>query len=164
MSLYSMPEPIKKSAPVKKSAKPAVTHAAPVAHAAHPGRYIEAVGRRKTAIARVRLSSGTGKVLVNGLEPKAYFTLPRLVSAAVSPLEDLKIKDTFDVSAHVSGGGIHAQSGAVRLGIARAIVMKNESWKPRLRALGFLTRDSRMVERKKYGLKKARRAPQWAKR
>jgi small subunit ribosomal protein S9 len=68
------------------------------------------------------------------------------------------------VSAKVSGGGIHAQAGAVRLGVSRALVKKNDEWKKRLRVLGFLTRDSRMVERKKYGLKKARRSPQWAKR
>ncbi len=138
----------------------------PAAHAAHAKaeRYIEAIGRRKTAIARVRISTGTGKVLINDKDPKHYFAMPRLTVIAVSPLEDLKIKENFDVSAHVSGGGIHAQAEAIRLGIARAIVEKNGDWKKRLRVSGFLTRDSRMVERKKYGLKKARRAPQWAKR
>jgi small subunit ribosomal protein S9 len=126
-------------------------------------RYTEAVGRRKTAIARVRISAGTGKMVVNGKTPAEYFTLPRLVAAARSPLEQLKLDD-YDVSVKVSGGGVHAQADAVRLGLSRAIIAKSPDWKPRLRTMGFLTRDSRMVERKKYGLRKARRAPQWAKR
>ena len=145
------------------AAKPATaTHAA--AHSARPGRYIEAVGRRKTAIARVRLTSGDGKFVVNGKEPKHYFSLPRLIEAALAPLRELQIDKTYDVSAKVVGGGIRAQAEAIRLGIARAIIEKNPEWKLRLRASGYLTRDSRMVERKKYGLLKARRRPQWAKR
>jgi len=139
----------------------AATHAA--AAPAKKGRYTEAVGRRKTAIARVRISAGTGKMVVNGKTPSDYFTLPRLVAAARSPLEQLKL-DEYDVSVKVSGGGIHAQADAVRLGLSRAIIAKSSDWKPRLRTMGFLTRDSRMVERKKPGLRKARRAPQWAKR
>ena len=133
-------------------------------HTTSKNRYVEAVGRRKTAIARVRISSGDGKLSINEKEPKAYFDLPRLVTIAFSPLSELKIDGTYDVSAHVSGGGIHAQAEAIRLGIARAIIEKNPEWKKRLRVEGMLTRDSRMVERKKYGLKKARRRPQWAKR
>lgn len=136
----------------------------PAAHkAASKGRYTEAVGRRKTAIARVRIMSGSGKVTVNGKDIKHYFVLPRLVQDARSPLEQLKLNE-LDVTVVVSGGGIHAQAGAIRLGISRAIIAKTPDWKPRLRTMGFLTRDSRMVERKKYGLNKARRAPQWAKR
>ncbi|HUC31098.1 MAG TPA: 30S ribosomal protein S9 [Candidatus Paceibacterota bacterium] len=135
-------------------------HKAP-ASAKH--RYTEAVGRRKTAIARVRIMPGTGKMTVNGKTPVEYFTLPRLVQDARSPLEQLKLTE-YDVTVLVSGGGIHAQAGAVRLGLSRAIIAKSPDWKPRLRTMGFLTRDSRMVERKKYGLNKARRAPQWAKR
>ena len=100
---------------------------------------------------------------VNGKDVKKYFVSVRQQMAAVSPFTDLKIV-TFDASAHVSGGGIHAQAEAIRLGLSRAIIMKNPEWKKRLHTVGFLTRDSRMVERKKYGLKKARRAPQWAKR
>ena len=127
-------------------------------------RYTEAVGRRKTAIARVRITpGGTGKMTVNGKTPTQYFTLPRLVEDARSPLEQLKLYN-YDVTVVVTGGGIHAQAGAVRLGLSRAIIAKEPDWKPRLRTIGFLTRDSRMVERKKYGLNKARRAPQWAKR
>jgi small subunit ribosomal protein S9 len=132
--------------------------------AAKSHRYTEAVGRRKTAIARVRITTGgTGKMTVNGKTPTQYFTLPRLVQDARSPLEQLKLTD-YDVTVVVTGGGIHAQAGAVRLGLSRAIIAKEPDWKPRLRTMGFLTRDSRMVERKKYGLNKARRAPQWAKR
>jgi small subunit ribosomal protein S9 len=90
--------------------------------------------------------------------------LARLIADAKAPLTSLKIAGEWDMTVMVSGGGIHAQAGAVRLGVARAIIKKNAEWKKYLRVLGFLTRDSRMVERKKYGLKKARRSPQWAKR
>ena len=153
------------------AAKPAhIVHAAAHPHAATAhktaggkSRYTEAVGRRKTAIARVRIMPGTGKMTINGKTPKEYFTLPRLVQDARSPLEQLKLTE-YDVTVLVTGGGIHAQAGAVRLGLSRAIIAKEPDWKPRLRTMGFLTRDSRMVERKKYGLNKARRAPQWAKR
>ena len=126
--------------------------------------YTEAVGRRKTAIARVRLTKGDGKLVVNGKTAKDYFTLQRLVTSAVQPLTDLKINGDFDISAQVRGGGIHAQAEAIRLGIARALAEREPERKKLLRVSGFLTRDSRMVERKKYGLKKARRRPQWAKR
>jgi len=152
------------------AAKPAVHHAAAHAAPAHKPaaakshRYTEAVGRRKTAIARVRIiPGGTGKMTVNGKTPAQYFTLPRLVQDARSPIDQLKLTE-YDVTVNVTGGGIHAQAGAVRLGLSRAIIAKEPDWKPRLRTMGFLTRDSRMVERKKYGLNKARRAPQWAKR
>jgi len=127
-------------------------------------RYIEAVGRRKTAIARVRVSGGKGAFVVNGKEFKQYFNLERLWLAASAPLRELKLGDKFDVEARVSGGGVKAQAGAVRLGLSRALVLGDPEFKKRLRKLGFLTRDSRKVERKKYGLKKARRAPQWQKR
>ncbi|MGC9599583.1 MAG: 30S ribosomal protein S9 [Minisyncoccia bacterium] len=137
--------------------RPRPTRAAP------EGRYSEAIGRRKTAVARVRIMAGKGKVTVNGKEPTQYFVLPRLLAIALAPLRELKLDD-IDVSVKIGGGGISAQAEAVRHGISRAIVVRTSEWKPRLRALGYLTRDSRMVERKKYGLKKARRAPQWAKR
>ena len=143
--------------------EPTPRHHVAAHHAPASGRYIEAVGRRKTAIARVRIVAGKGKVTVNGKDLKSYFTLPRLVAAAKAPLDQLQIVD-LDVSVKVSGGGIHAQAEAVRLGLSRAIVAKSADWKPRLRVTGFLTRDSRMVERKKYGKRKARRSPQWAKR
>jgi small subunit ribosomal protein S9 len=143
-------------------AHPTAAHAA-VSHATKPGRYTEAVGRRKTAIARVRIMKGDGKVTVNGKDLKHYFVLARHAAAARSPLDQLKLVD-FDVTVHVAGGGIHSQADAIRLGLSRAIVAKDPEWKPRLRTIGFMTRDSRMVERKKYGKKKARRSPQWAKR
>jgi small subunit ribosomal protein S9 len=126
-------------------------------------RYIEAIGRRKTAIARVRIVKGTGKVTVGEKTLAQYFQLPRLQDMIVAPLTKLQMT-AFDVSAHVSGGGINSQAEAIRLGIARALVMKDADLKGQLRTLGYLTRDSRAVERKKPGLKKARRAPQWAKR
>ena len=158
-------KPAHRAAARSTAAHPALAHkatAAPAAAKSH--RYTEAVGRRKTAIARVRITTGgTGKMTVNGKTPKDYFTLPRLVADARSPIDQLKL-DNYDVSVNVSVGGIHAQAGAVRLGLSRAIIAKEPDWKPRLRTMGFLTRDSRMVERKKYGLNKARRAPQWAKR
>lgn len=168
-----------KHAPARPAAHAAASHAA-AAHPAHAAahsashgaahasskaaRYLEATGRRKTAIARVRLVAGKGTVTVNGKELSAYFAMPRLVSAATAPLRELNIDKNYDVSVKVSGGGIHAQAEAIRHGISQAIVHADVAWKPRLRAVGYMTRDSRMVERKKYGLKKARRAPQWAKR
>jgi small subunit ribosomal protein S9 len=156
----------KNNMPTTKSTSPAqaAKSAASATRAPRANRYTEAIGRRKTAIARVRLTSGEGKVVVNGQDPKKYFPLERLVAAALAPLRDLKIEKTYDITAKVSGGGIRAQAEAIRLGISRAIIELNPEWKKILRVSGFLTRDSRMVERKKYGLRKARRRPQWAKR
>ncbi|MEK7076674.1 MAG: 30S ribosomal protein S9 [Patescibacteria group bacterium] len=136
----------------KKSAKP------------HASRYTEAVGRRKTAIARVRAWSGSGSFTVNEKPMKDYFPMPRLWRVALDPLVRLKLDDKIDASAKVVGGGISAQAEAVRHGLSRALVLADPGAKSKLRMFGFLTRDSRMVERKKYGLKKARRAPQWQKR
>lgn len=127
-------------------------------------RYVEGVGRRKTAVARVRITNGKGGMVVNGKDVAAYFPIARFRDMALAPLSALKQEDAFNVSAKVTGGGIHAQAEAVRHGLSRALVLMNEEFKKRLRGLGFLTRDPRMVERKKYGLKKARRAPQWQKR
>ena len=128
-------------------------------------RYTEGVGRRKTSIARVRIADGKGKFVVNEKDLKHYFQLGILESCAKSPFSKLKIEDDkFDVSAKVSGGGIHAQAEAIRLGLSRALAIVNPEFQKRLHFFGFLTRDSRMVERKKYGLRKARRAPQWQKR
>lgn len=138
---------------VTTEAKPKVHH-----------KYWEAVGRRKTAIARTRLMKGSGEVIVNEKSAKLYFSTERMRQNALAPMQDLNLADKFDASIKVSGGGMTAQAGAVRLGIARALCLAEPDFKKRLRQGGFLTRDSRMVERKKYGLKKARRAPQWAKR
>ena len=143
---------------VKSAAKPVHKEAKP------SGRYFEGIGRRKTAIARVRIMIGKGDVSVGEKSMAQYFAHPRLQEIIKSPFEKLKLGEKFDVTAQVQGGGIHAQAEAVRLGIARALVEKDSELKKRLRAYGFMTRDPRMVERKKPGLKKARRAPQWAKR
>ena len=127
-------------------------------------RYFEGIGRRKTAVARVRIVPGKGGILVNSKEAKEYFRMQELQKIISSPFENLNMSGKFDISAKVSGGGINAQAEALRLGLSRALVLLNPDLKKPLRSFGFLTRDSRMVERKKYGLKKARRAPQWQKR
>src|SRR3989344_2939032 len=127
-------------------------------------RYFEGIGRRKTAVARVRITKGGGALVVNGQKPEEYFNAPFFGKVALSPFEKLALSDKFSVSAKVVGGGVNAQAEAVRLGLARALVIFDATFRDKLRAFGFLTRDSRMVERKKYGLKKARRAPQWKKR
>lgn len=127
-------------------------------------RYFEAVGRRKTAIARVRLFNHKGGVIVNDKDYQKYFTIPRLRYVVFSPLEKTKLNDKVEVIAKVSGGGMSSQAEAVRHGLSRALVLFDSSLKSVIKGLGYLKRDPRMVERKKFGLKKARRAPQWAKR
>lgn len=126
--------------------------------------YFEAVGRRKTAIARVRLYTKKTGITVNDKDYKKYFPTMRLQKEAEAPLEKMKISEKLGAVIKVKGGGLSAQAEAVRHGISRALVEFNSEFKKRLRRVGYLTRDSRMVERKKYGLKKARRAPQWKKR
>jgi len=130
-----------------------------------PEKYLEAVGRRKTAIARVRLLiKGEKSFLING-KPLAHY-LPgfELQKIANSPLEKMNCLDKFGILAKVKGGGIHAQAEAIRLGIARALIIFNPDFRKRLKRVNYLTRDPRMKERKKFGLKRARRAPQWQKR
>lgn len=128
-------------------------------------RYYEAVGRRKTAIARVRLfTRGDKSFIVNDKSLEKYFMGAQFKSIIEAPLVKMNIGDRFKVTAVVKGGGINSQAEAIRHGIARALVMFNLDFKKRLKKSGYLTRDSRMKERKKPGLKKARRAPQWAKR
>src|SRR3989344_3245681 len=129
-------------------------------HAIKKGeRYFEGVGRRKTAVARVRITKGAGTVVVNGKKPEEYFNTLLSGQLALSPLEKLALSGKFNVSAKVVGGGVNAQAEAVRLGLSRALVIFDAPLRDKLRAFGFLTRDPRMVERKKYGHKKARRAP-----
>lgn len=124
----------------------------------------QATGRRKTAVARVLLIPGDGKILVNGKKAEEYFhTLSSLVTIK-EPLELTQNIGRYDVIANVRGGGISGQAGAIRLGIARALVKADPSLRPTLKKAGFLTRDPRMKERRKYGLKKARKAPQYSKR
>jgi len=128
-------------------------------------RYLEAVGRRKTAVARVRFwPKEKGGFKVNGKDYKEYFPIPRLHKVAADSLDKMKCLGQFEVQVLVKGGGLSAQAEAVRHGTARALVLLNEDFKKRLKKAGFLTRDPRMRERKKFGLKRARRAPQWQKR
>lgn len=121
-------------------------------------------GRRKKAIARVRLMPGTGKITVNKIDEKDYFKVDTLSTIVNQPLVLVNAKDKYDIAINVVGGGLAGQAGACRHGIARALVLANEAYKADLKAAGFLTRDPRMKERKKYGLKKARKAPQYSKR
>jgi len=125
-------------------------------------KYFEGVGRRKTAVARVRFYPDRANFIVNGTDLKSYFSNLRFEKRAKVPLKSSGAKGGVEVKAY--GGGVMAQSEAITLGLARALVKFNQDFKKEFRTLGFLTRDSRMVERKKFGLKKARRAPQWRKR
>lgn len=127
-------------------------------------RYFEAVGRRKTATARVRLYTKGSGIAVNSRDYTQYFSLPNLQRIADAPLRKMKSIDRVRITALVSGSGLHAQAEAVRHGIARALVVFNPDFHKRLKRSGYLKRDPRMKERKKYGLKKARKAPRWSKR
>jgi small subunit ribosomal protein S9 len=128
-------------------------------------RYIEAVGRRKTAIARVRITPSTkASFIVNDKDVKEYFVTNDLQSIAQEAMSKSEIGEKFTVTVQVLGGGIHAQAEAVRHGLSRTLVERDEQVKNTLKKLGFLKRDSRQVERKKFGLKKARKAPTWSKR
>lgn len=130
-----------------------------------PAKYFEAVGRRKTAIARVRLlARGEKAFLINDKTLENYFLTPELQNITKSSLEKMNCLDKFGISAKVKGGGLHAQAEAIRLGIARALILFNPDFSKRLKRVNHLTRDPRMRERKKFGLKRARRAPQWQKR
>ena len=120
-------------------------------------------GRRKEAVARVRLVPGTGKVTVNGKDAVAYFGRQQLVDDAVMPFKVTDTAERFDVYANIDGGGVTGQAGALRLGIARALLEAGD-YRDDLKKAGYLTRDARAVERKKYGLKKARKRPQFSKR
>ncbi|MBZ1356189.1 MAG: 30S ribosomal protein S9 [Candidatus Nealsonbacteria bacterium] len=128
-------------------------------------RYFEAVGRRKTAIARVRLyTKGKKDITINDKPYDKYFPTNELQEDSMSALKKMKCFDKFTVVVKVKGGGLSAQSEAVRHGTSRALVLFNEEFRKRLRRVGYLTRDPRARERKKFGLKRARRAPQWKKR
>ncbi len=122
-------------------------------------------GRRKEAVARVFLRpNGTGKIVVNGKDLKEYMPSEVLQMEVRSPLELTNTLDQFDVLVNVQGGGFTGQAGAIRHGITRALMEASEDYRPALKAAGYVTRDPRAKERKKYGLKKARRAPQFSKR
>ncbi len=126
--------------------------------------FVRTVGRRKTAAARVRLTPGKGQIVVNEKDYLEYFPVKIYQQKILAPLEATGRAGTLDISVRVAGGGLHGQAEAVRHGIARALVAWDEELKPALKAEGFLTRDPRAKERKKYGKYKARRGHQWRKR
>jgi len=127
--------------------------------------YLYGTGRRKSSVARVHLiPGGTGVITINGRSIDDYFGLETLKLIVRQPLVTTGTTEKVDIEATVSGGGVTGQAGAIRHGIARALILVDESYRPMLKAAGFLTRDPRMKERKKYGLKAARRAPQFSKR
>ena len=121
-------------------------------------------GRRKSSVARVRLVPGTGKITINKRDIDDYFGLETLKVVDSQPLDATKTLGKFDVLINVNGGGFTGQAGAIRHGIARALLEVDDEFRPVLKSAGYLTRDPRMKERKKYGLKAARRAPQFSKR
>ena len=126
--------------------------------------YFYGTGRRKKSVARVRLYAGTGSVKINDRDIDEYFGLETLKLIVRQPLTLTGTAEKFDVECRVAGGGVTGQAGAIRHGVARALLQVNEEFRPILKAAGLLTRDPRMKERKKYGLKAARRAPQFSKR
>ncbi len=121
-------------------------------------------GRRKSSVARVRLVPGEGRIVINGREINEYFPFDTLILVVKQPLVATETTGSYDVLVNVSGGGFTGQAGAIRHGIARALLQADPAYRPTLKSAGFLTRDARMKERKKYGLKGARRAPQFSKR
>ena len=127
-------------------------------------QYFYGTGRRKHSVARVRVYNGTGKITINHRDIDNYFGLETLKLIVRSPLVLLGLEGKYDVVVRVSGGGVSGQAGAIRHGLARALLQQNEENRSVLKKAGFLTRDPRMKERKKYGLKAARRAPQFSKR
>lgn len=123
-----------------------------------------AIGRRKRSVAKVTLINGTGKITVNGKDVNEYMPYETLVMDLVQPLELTDTLKKYDIEITVKGGGFSGQTGAIRLGIARVLMLVNSENRPVLKTNGMITRDARIKERKKYGLKKARRAPQFSKR
>ena len=134
-------------------------------------KYFEAVGRRKTAVARVRLfatspiqSVAEGNLIINDKPPKDFLLTPELQQVVEAPLRRLKSLNRFGVTVRVKGGGIRGQAEAIQHGLSRTLILFDPNFRKKLKKAGYLTRDPRKKERKKYGLKKARRAPQWRKR
>ncbi|MBE6618096.1 MAG: 30S ribosomal protein S9 [Ruminococcaceae bacterium] len=126
--------------------------------------YFYGTGRRKSSVARVRLYPGTGKITINNRDIDDYFGLETLKLIINQPFGVTNTMGKFDIVANVAGGGISGQAGAIRHGVSRALLLADDTYRPLLKKAGFLTRDPRMKERKKYGLKAARRAPQFSKR
>lgn len=167
--------PIRKSAPARRPKKPSVSAPAPAAPAPvvmpapvmeRAGRdFLTGIGRRKSAVASIRLyKNGTGQFVVNERPADAYFPVFELRNAIREPLVVCGQTDKLDISARVFGGGLRGQADAVALGVSRALLKLNQTFRRGLRKVGLLTRDARIKERKKPGLKRARRAPQWQKR
>lgn len=125
---------------------------------------VQSTGRRKEAVARVRLRPGTGKVTINNRSFEDFFPMPTHRMIASEALRVANVEESYDVDATLHGGGVSGQAGALRMGIARALVELDEEARPGLKKAGLLTRDARAKESKKYGLKKARKAPQYSKR
>lgn len=125
---------------------------------------VQATGRRKQAVARVRFREGKGQILINKRPLDEYFVSASLRSVVLGPLEEVELTNRYNIDATIVGGGIAGQAGAMRLGIARALVELDEDLREPLKRKGMLTRDPRKKESKKYGLKKARKAPQYSKR
>jgi len=127
-------------------------------------KFYRGTGRRKCSVARVMIQPGSGQVKINDRSIEDFFPIEIVRQEAISPLALTKLVDRIDVRVNVTGGGVSGQAGAIRHGIARALLEYDSGLRPQLKAEGFLTRDARIVERKKPGLKKARRAPQFSKR
>jgi len=125
---------------------------------------VQSTGRRKEAVARARLRDGEGKITINGRDVEDFFPNPTHRMILTEPLRLTQLEETYDVDVTMHGGGVTGQAGALRLGISRALITLDEELRPALKKAGFLTRDSREKESKKYGLKKARKAPQYSKR
>ncbi len=170
-------EPKKTAEPKKKRGRPKKTEAEKKVAQTEPKiaktekqktkrrTYLFAVGRRKSAIARVRYhKKGTGQFIVNNKPVEKYFSTIELQQIAKDPLTALSLKIDADITIRVAGGGIKGQAEAVRHGLSRVLILVDKSYRPQLKRLGFLKRDARVKERKKFGLKRARRAPQWQKR
>ncbi|GIF72909.1 hypothetical protein Asi02nite_24270 [Asanoa siamensis] len=161
MTDISAPTPVAVAEAVAEATAPAP---APAARGPRGDRPIQTVGRRKEAIVRVRIVPGSGKITCNGRELEEYFPSKVHQQLIREPLVTAEKAEAFDVIANLRGGGITGQAGALRLAIARALIVNDGDDRPALKKAGFLTRDARVKESKKYGLKKARKAPQYSKR
>ena len=148
-------EVAEKKAPAKKTTKKVTKSAV---------QEFLGTGKRKTSVARVRLTTGTGNITVNGKDVKEYFVLESLIKIVKQPLELTELTNSVDIRANIYGGGVAGQAGALRHGITKALIEFKAELRPELKKAGFVTRDARKKERKKYGLKKARKAPQFSKR
>lgn len=157
--------PKEETATKKAASKPAARKEPKEKKIPASGRYYYAVGRRKSAVAQTRLTlGGKGEITVNGREFSVYFAVREYQESVLAPLKAVGQDDKMTISLKITGGGLRGQADAARLGITRALLVLNPDYRATLKPLGFITRDPRVKERKKPGLKKARRAPQWSKR